>query len=130
MHPTLAYSHGNESLLLAVARALSGRVALMETRVDEIAERIYRLSTFLPQIGPRRFTFNQFWWTRRAPAFSCGQRAFLPAVSRAAARIMDPRRLRWIAFSHIEADECGALGEWLDSAPGRHRHPRRPASLA
>jgi len=32
----------------------------METRVDEIAERIYRLSTFLPEVGPSGFTFNQF----------------------------------------------------------------------
>jgi flavorubredoxin len=30
---------------------------------------------------------------------------------------MDLRRLRWIAFSHIEADECGSLGEWLEAAP-------------
>ena len=45
------------------------------------------------------------------------QRALFPAVSQAAARIIDLRRLRWIAFSHIEADECGALAEWLDAAP-------------
>ena len=30
----------------------------METKVDEIAERIYRLSTFLPAVGPSGFTFN------------------------------------------------------------------------
>jgi len=90
----------------------------METRVDEIAERIYRLSTFLPKVGPRGFTFNQFLVDAEEPLlFHCGQRALFPAVSRAAAQIMDPRRLRWIAFSHIEADECGALAEWLDAAP-------------
>ena len=90
----------------------------METRVDEIAERIYRLSTFLPQVGPSGLTFNQFLVDAEEPLlFHCGQRALFPAVSQAAARIMDPRRLRWIAFSHIEADECGALGEWLDAAP-------------
>ena len=90
----------------------------METRVDEIAERIYRLSTFLPQVGPSGFTFNQFLVDAEEPLlFHCGQRALFPAVSQAAARIIDPRRLRWIAFSHIEADECGALGEWLDAAP-------------
>jgi flavorubredoxin len=90
----------------------------METRVDEIAERIYRLSTFLPEVGPRGLTFNQFLVDAEAPLlFHCGQRALFPGVSRAAARIMDLRRLRWIAFSHIEADECGALGEWLEAAP-------------
>ena len=90
----------------------------METRVDEIAERIYRLSTFLPQVGPSGLTFNQFLVDAEEPLlFHCGQRALFPAVSQAAARIMDLRRLRWIAFSHIEADECGALGEWLEAGP-------------
>jgi len=90
----------------------------METKVDEIAERIYRLSTFLPAVGPRGLTFNQFLVDAGEPLlFHCGQRALFPAVSQAAARIMDLRRLRWITFSHIEADECGALNEWLDAAP-------------
>src|SRR5262245_45625892 len=91
----------------------------METRVDEIAERIYRLSTFLPSVGPRGLTFNQFLVDAGEPLlFHCGQRALFPAVSRAAARVIDLRRLRWIAFSHIEADECGALAEWLAAASG------------
>ena len=91
----------------------------METKVDEIAEGIYRLSTFLPAVGPRGFTFNQFLVDAAEPLlFHCGQRALFPAVSQAVTRVMDPRRLRWIAFSHIEADECGSLGEWLAAAPG------------
>ena len=90
----------------------------MQTRVDEIAERIYRLSTFLPAVGPKGFTFNQFLVDADEPLlFHCGQRSLFPAVSQAVARVMDVRRLRWIAFSHIEADECGALGEWLAAAP-------------
>jgi flavorubredoxin len=91
----------------------------METRVDEVAERVYRLSTFLPAVGPRGFTFNQFLVDAEEPLlFHTGQRALFGAVSRAAARIMDLHRLRWIAFSHIEADECGSLDEWLAAAPG------------
>src|SRR5499433_3035543 len=90
----------------------------METKVDEIAEGIYRLSTFLPSVGPRGFTFNQFLVDAEEPLlFHCGQRALFPAVSQGVARVIDPRRLRWIAFSHIEADECGSLGEWLAAAP-------------
>jgi flavorubredoxin len=90
----------------------------VETRVDEIAERIYRLSTFLPAGGPSGLTFNQFLADADEPLlFHCGQRALFPAVSRAVARVIDVRRLRWITFSHIEADECGALGEWLAAAP-------------
>ena len=90
----------------------------MQTRVDEIAERIYRLSTFMPKLGPNGFTFNQFLVDAEEPLlFHCGQRSLFPAVSQAVARLIDVSRLRWIAFSHIEADECGALGEWLDAAP-------------
>jgi flavorubredoxin len=90
----------------------------METRVHEIAERIYRLSTFLPAVGPSGLTFNQFLVDADEPLlFHCGQRALFHAVSKAAARVMDLRRLRWITFSHVEADECGALGEWLAAAP-------------
>src|SRR5258705_5538053 len=89
-----------------------------ETRVDESAERIYRLSTFLPAVGPKGLTFNQFLVDADEPLlFHCGQRALYPAVSSAAARVMDLRRLRWITFSHVEADQCGALAEWLDAAP-------------
>src|SRR5262247_1823870 len=90
----------------------------METKVDEIAEGIYRLCTFLPTVGPRGFTFNQFLVDAAEPLlFHCGQRALFPAVSQAMTRVMDPSRLAWIAFSHIEADECGSLGEWLAAAP-------------
>ena len=32
----------------------------MKTEVAEIADKIYRLSTFVPQVGPTGFTFNQF----------------------------------------------------------------------
>ena len=98
----------------------------MKTKVDEIADRIYRLSTFLPSVGPKGFTFNQFLVDAEQPLlFHCGQRALFPSVSQAMASIMDPRRLRWIAFSHIEADECGALGEWLEGRSGGHCHARR-----
>ena len=91
----------------------------MATRIDEIAPRIYRLSTFLPAVGPKGLTFNQFLVDADEPLlFHCGPRSLYPAVSRAMGRVMDAARLRWIAFSHVEADECGALGEWLAAAPG------------
>jgi flavorubredoxin len=90
----------------------------MQTRVDEIAERIYRLSTFMPAVGPSGFTFNQFLVDAEEPLlFHCGQRALFPSVSQAVGTVMDVSRLRWIAFSHVEADECGALDEWLAAAP-------------
>ncbi|HEX7124315.1 MAG TPA: MBL fold metallo-hydrolase [Thermodesulfobacteriota bacterium] len=91
----------------------------MQTRIDEIAAGIYRLSTYVPEIAPPDgFTFNQFLIDADEPLlFHCGARALFPAVSAAAARVVPLARLRWIAFGHVEADECGAMNAWLAAAP-------------
>jgi flavorubredoxin len=90
----------------------------METRVDEIAERIYRLSTFVPDIGPTGFTFNQFLIDADEPAiFHTGPRAMFPVVSEAVASVLPLERLRWIMFGHLEADECGAMNLFLAATP-------------
>ena len=90
----------------------------METRVDEIADRIYRLSTFVPDIGPTGFTFNQFLIDADEPTiFHTGPRGMFPAVSGAIASLMALDRLRWIMFGHLEADECGAMNLLLEAAP-------------
>ena len=87
----------------------------MEPRIDEIADGIYRLSTFVAQIAPPAgFTFNQFLVLGDEPLlFHTGLRRMFPAVRSAIGRLMPPERLRWIAFGHFEADECGAMNEWL-----------------
>jgi flavorubredoxin len=91
----------------------------METRVDEIADGIYRLSTFVPEVAPPAgFTFNQFLVLGDEPLlFHTGLRRMFPPVREALARIIPPGRLRWITFGHYEADECGAVNEWLAVAP-------------
>ncbi len=91
----------------------------METRVDEIADKIYRLSTFVPgTAGPGGLNFNQFLIDADEPLlFHCGQRSLFPSVSAAAGGVIAIDRLRWITFSHVEADECGSMNEWLGAAP-------------
>ena len=91
----------------------------METRVDEIAAGIYRLSTFLSGVGgPKGFTFNQFLIMGDEPLlFHSGQRPLFASMQAAVSRVLDPARLRWITHSHTEADECGSLNEWLALAP-------------
>lgn len=91
----------------------------METRVTEIAPLIYRFSTFVPQIAPPAgFTFNQFLVLGDEPLlFHTGLHRMFPYVRAALSRIMSPARLRWICFGHYEADECGAMNEWLSIAP-------------
>jgi flavorubredoxin len=91
----------------------------METRISEIADGIYRLSTFVPDIAPPAgFTFNQFLVLGDEPLmFHTGLRKMFPLNRDALSRIITPERLRWIAFGHYEADECGAMNEWLAIAP-------------
>ncbi len=91
----------------------------METRIDEIADGIYRLSTFVPAIAPPAgFTFNAFLVLGDEPLlFHTGLRKMFPLNHDALSRIIPPDRLRWIAFGHYEADECGAMNEWLAAAP-------------
>ena len=91
----------------------------METRVSEIADGIYRLSTYVPDIAPPAgFTFNQFVVLGDEPLmFHTGLRKMFSLNRDALSRIIPPERLRWIAFGHFEADECGAMNEWLAAAP-------------
>lgn len=92
----------------------------MQTDVAEIADGIFRLSTFVPDIAPPDgFTFNQFLITAREPLlFHTGPRRMFPLVSAAVSTIMPVHDLRWISFGHVESDECGAMNLWLDAAPG------------
>jgi flavorubredoxin len=90
-----------------------------DTRIDEIADGLFRISTAAPQVLPTGFTFNQFLIVDDAPLlFHTGSRSSFEPVSRAIARVLDPARLRYVAFSHLEADECGALDQFLERAPG------------
>jgi flavorubredoxin len=84
-------------------------------RVDEIAPDLFRLSLYVPEMN---IQFNQFLIRDDEPVlFHTGMRQIFPQVREAVARIIDPKQLRWIGFSHFEADECGSLNEWLAVAP-------------
>ncbi len=90
----------------------------METKINEIADGIYRLSTYIPEVTPAGFTFNQFLVKGEAPLlFHCGMRGLFPLVSAAVAKLIPLDSLRWISFGHVEADECGAMNQWLAAAP-------------
>ena len=91
------------------------------TRIDEIAEGIYRISTPVPPTAtdiPGGFTFNQFLVVDDAPLlFHTGMRSLFPLVREAVATVLAPERIRWLSYSHVEADENGALEDWLAIAP-------------
>lgn len=93
---------------------------MSNTTVNEIASGIYRISTPVsPDIIPGGFTFNQFLIVDDAPVlFHTGPKKMFPLVHDAVARVLGHiSRLRYVGFSHFEADECGSLNEWLAIAP-------------
>jgi flavorubredoxin len=80
----------------------------------EIAEGVYRMEVWVEALG---MGFDHFLIDDDEPLlFHAGMRGFFPELRDAVARVLDPARLRWIAFSHFESDECGALGQWLEVA--------------
>ena len=87
----------------------------METRTDEISDGIYRISTF---IQPANLAFNQFLVLGDEPLlWHLGHRQLFPLVWEAVERVLPVERLRWLSFAHVEADECGAMNQWLVAAP-------------
>lgn len=91
----------------------------METNIDEIADGIYRLSTFVPEVAPPAgFSFNQFLVVGEEPLlFHTGPRTAFPLVAEAVAKVLPVESLRWITFGHVESDECGSMNMWLAAAP-------------
>jgi flavorubredoxin len=91
----------------------------MTTTLDEIADGIYRISTWVPDVAPPAgLTFNQFLVDAEEPLlFHAGPRALFLPVSEAVERVLPVERLRWLTFGHVEADECGAMNQWLAAAP-------------
>lgn len=85
------------------------------TSIAEVAPDVFRISTFVPEGG---LEFAQFLVRDDEPLlFETGMKALFPAVREAIAKVIDPAKLRWVTFSHFEADECGSLNEWLAAAP-------------
>jgi flavorubredoxin len=83
--------------------------------VTEIAPDVFRISTFIPTAN---LQFNQFLVRDEEPLlFHTGLRGLFPDVREAVATLLDPASIRWIGFSHFEADECGALAHWQTLAP-------------
>ncbi|HET9045745.1 MAG TPA: MBL fold metallo-hydrolase [Casimicrobiaceae bacterium] len=89
------------------------------THVDEVVDGIFRISTPVPpSVVPGGFTFNQYLIRDDEPLlFHTGPRMLFSAVSEAIGRVIPLESLRYVSFSHVEADECGSLNQFLAAAP-------------
>ena len=88
------------------------------TNIHEIASGIYRINTPIDIPGGPQFNFNQYLVVDDEPrVFHTGPRQLFPLVREAIDRVMPVDRLRYIGMSHFEADECGAMNEFLAAAP-------------
>ena len=85
------------------------------TTIDEVAPDVFRISTYVPEAN---LQFGQFLIRDDEPLlFETGMKGLFPVVREAVAKLIDPTTLRWVSFSHFEADECGSLNEWLTLSP-------------
>jgi flavorubredoxin len=88
------------------------------TNLHEIAPGIYRINTPLALPDGSGFSFNQYLVADDEPlVFHTGARGLFALVSEAIAKVLPLASIRYVAFSHFEADECGALNEFLAAAP-------------
>lgn len=87
--------------------------------VTEIGPDLYRISIYVPEFD---LQFNHFLVKDEEPLLHhAGLKGMFPMLREAVATILNPAQLRWISFSHFEADECGSLNDWLALAP--HAQP-------
>lgn len=85
------------------------------TTITEIAKDVFRINTFFSDFN---LGFSQFLVRDDEPLlFHTGMRGIFPIVHEAVGKLIDPSKLRWVGFSHFEADECGSLNEWQAAAP-------------
>jgi len=89
------------------------------TRIDEIVNGIFRISTPVPpEVIPGGFTFNQYLVVDEAPLlYHTGPSKMFPLIRDAISSVIPVESLRYIGFSHYEADECGSLNHFLEAAP-------------
>ncbi|MCL4788445.1 MAG: MBL fold metallo-hydrolase [Verrucomicrobia bacterium] len=84
-------------------------------QINEIAPDLFRLSVYVPDFDMQ---FNHFLVRDEEPLlFHAGLRSMFPALREAVGKLIEPTKLRHVAWSHFESDECGALNDWLQLAP-------------
>jgi flavorubredoxin len=87
------------------------------TRIDEVVDGIYRISTTL-EAGGGPFQFNQFLIDDERPALiHTGMHQMYEGVRDTVGQVLDPGRLEYVILLHFESDECGGMNGFLAGAP-------------
>jgi len=100
-------------------------VEASKTAVAEIAPGIWRIENPIPPSAgafANGFSFNQFLIVDDEPLlWQTGLKNMFPQVKAAVDFILrdkgGSKSVKYIWFSHVEADECGSLSDWLNEAP-------------
>lgn len=89
--------------------------------IHPIAADTWRISVALPPElipVPGGFSFNQYLIVDERPLlFHTGPKKLFELVRAQIETVLPVSQLRYIAFSHVEADECGSLEDFLALAP-------------
>jgi flavorubredoxin len=90
-----------------------------QASIHPVAADTYRISVALPpELFPGGFSFNQYLVVDDMPLlFHTGPKKMFGLICEQIEKVMPVSQLRYIAFSHFEADECGSLPEFLARAP-------------
>ncbi len=87
----------------------------MGARLTEITAGTFQLSVAMPEL---EFAVNHYLVAGDEPfLFHAGMASHFEENLEALRQVIAPEALKWIGFGHVEADECGALGQWLEVAP-------------
>jgi flavorubredoxin len=88
---------------------------IMITRIDQVAHKIYRISSMIPG---EFISFNQFLIDDERPTLiHTGMHPMYEAVRKAVGQVLDPARLAYVVVPHFESDECGGMGRFVQGSP-------------
>jgi len=94
-------------------------MSTINASIDLIADDTYRINIAMPDMIPGGFSFNQYLVVDEMPLlFHTGPRKLFPLICEQIKTVLPVSELSYIAFSHVESDECGSLEKFLAAAPG------------
>ena len=87
----------------------------MNTRIDQVTDGIYRISTWQEPYG---ITFNQFLIDDERPALiHTGMHHLHSAIRNSVREVLDPAKLAYVILLHWEGDENGGMEQFMKEAP-------------